>query len=336
MQKNILDCTLRDGGYVNDWAFDTETTLAIMDGLYDSGVRYIEIGILGSGATRGKQTKFNNFSEMELLMESRKHDCHYAVMLTQESSGDFVFPQCSEKTPDCIRLAYFAPAWKETINKSTELKNKGYNVFLQAMATFMYSKDELDYMLEAINELDPAAFYMVDSFSSMYPYDVKIMRNEILKKLSPNIAFGFHAHNNIQMAYANSMEFLDCSEDRVFFIDASIFGMGRGAGNVPTELLMNYLNRFIDEPYKIDRVLELYQSHLKVIYEKYGWGYSLPYYLTATQKVNSAYAWYFGTHGVDDLADLKWALEQLPKSVNYTLKPSIANDIIERLQDRER
>ena len=331
MKISILDCTLRDGGYVNNWEFDTQTARAIMRGLYQSGVRYIEIGILGSNATPGKQTKFNGFSEMEPLLEGREPDCRYAVVFTQENAGSFAFPPRGEKTPDCIRLAYFRATWREALEKGAELKALGYEVFLQAMATFMYTENELNEMLDAVNAAAPAAFYMVDSFSTMYPAEVVKMRTQILSHLSPEIAFGFHAHNNIQMAYANAQEFLRCAEKRPLFIDGSIFGMGRGGGNVPTELLMEHLNRTCGASYDIAAVLRLYQTYLEPIYRQYGWGYTVPYYLTAAKHINSAYGWYFTSHGITDADELSWALDQVPAELRYALKPAVANEIIERL-----
>lgn len=327
----ILDCTLRDGGYVNNWGFDTATALSVIDGLYESGVRYIEIGILGTKAQAGKQTKFNNFSEMEPLLQNRKADCHYAVMFTQENAGDFTFPPKSDRTPDCIRLAYFQPTWREAIEKAQELQKLGYQVFLQAMATFMYTSEELSEMLAAINHTKPTAFYMVDSFSTLYPADVVKMRDQILSELSEEIAFGFHAHNNIQMAYANVQAFLDCNTGHTLFADSSIFGMGRGGGNVPTELLMEYLNRR-GACYGVQGVLRLYQMYLDSIYRKYGWGYTIPYYLTAVKEINSAYGWYFTNHGITDSVLLERALDQVPSLVRYALKPAVADEIIERLR----
>lgn len=333
MKTIILDCTLRDGGYVNNWEFDTDTAKAIIEGLYNSGVRCIEIGILGQNAHVGKQTKFNNFLEMEPLLTDRHPDCRYAVMFTQENAGNFEFPKRSPRTPDCIRLAYFKKTWREALEKANELKRKGYEVFLQAMATFMYSSQEMQEMIEEINRLEPAAFYMVDSFSTMYPEDVAQMRDGVLALLSDKIAFGFHAHNNIQMAYANVQEFLRCDTQRTLFVDSSIFGMGRGAGNVPTELLMEYLNKKQKTRYDIGMVLKLYQTYLEKIYREYGWGYTLPYYLTAVRNINSAYGWYFTSHHVQDIEQLQWALEQVPDEVSYALKPAVADEILLRLKN---
>ncbi len=336
MQPIILDCTLRDGGYVNNWEFDVQTASAIMSGLYDSGICYIEIGIMGKNAKAGFQTKFNEFPEIEPLLAQRRKDCHYAVMITTENTVNFDPPICSEQTPDIIRLAYFKKDYKNALASAGNYLNKGYSVFLQAMATFMYSDDEMTEMLNEVNAIKPTAFYMVDSFSTMYSEDVKIMRDKVTRALSPEISFGFHAHNNIQMAFANVQEFLKYEGDkRQLFIDSSIFGMGRGAGNVPTELLMNYLNRE-ENKYDISRVISVYQDFLEPIYKQYGWGYNMPYFLTALHKTNSAYGWYYLNHGLNDPNTLNAALEKIPDDIRYTLKTDVAERILKEVKMFER
>lgn len=332
MSRAILDCTLRDGGYVNEWKFDTETSIAIINGLYDAGVRWIEIGIMGNDPIIGKQTKFSDFKEIEPLLIDRKTDCHYAVMVTTSSSNKFHFPVCSPKTPNVIRIAYFKPEIEKTISLAKELKEKGYFVFMQSMATFMYSEDELAELTNEINRLHPYAFYMVDSFSTMYPADVIKMRDTVLSRLDKEILFGFHAHNNIQMAFANVQEFMRGNEDRDLIIDASIYGMGRGAGNVPSELLMRYLNDNYSQRLNVSIVLKLYEKYLDRIYKEYGWGYTLPYYLTATNCVNSVWGWFFMSKGIDSLSDLEKAIKMVPAEWIYTLKSTIGDEIVRTIR----
>ena len=329
----ILDCTLRDGGYVNNWEFDTKVASDIIDALYASGIRNIELGILGTGATPGKQTKFNNFDEIKPLLKHRKKDCHYYVMFTQENAGNFKFPVCGADTPDSVRIAFFKKTWREAFETAADLKGKGYRVFLQAMATFMYSDDELIEMVKNVNEFSPASFYMVDSFSTMYPNDVIHMKEVVLSQLSDEVAFGFHAHNSIQMAFANVQAFMsgECRHD--LFVDGSIYGMGRGAGNVPTELLVEYTKNKFGADYSALPMLKVYEKHIEKIYREYGWGYTPEYYLVAKYKTNSAYGWYFTSHGVKSLSDLDICLSRIPDDVRYTLKRDIADEIIGSLKN---
>ena len=123
----------------------------------------------------------------------------------------------------------------------------------------MYSDDEMDSMLAQINNLAPQAFYIVDSFSNLFPEDIVKMAKNVLSKLDKHIDFGFHAHNNIQMAFANAIAFMNVESDRNIYIDGSIYGMGRGAGNVPVELLVDYLNKK-EKLYNMEVLLKTYQD----------------------------------------------------------------------------
>ena len=331
MIREMLDCTLRDGGYVNDWMFDTYTAKAIIDGLYKAGVRWIEIGLMGKPSQKKNQTLFSNFTEMEPLLKERKSDCHYAVMVTTSTSDKFEFPIRNEKTPEVIRIAFFKQEIEKTFSLANELKGKGYVVFLQPMATFMYGDEEIDWLVEKTNTLHPYALYMVDSFSTMCPMDVNEMKKKILSNLDKDILFGFHAHNNIQMAYANVREFLKEPKGRTLIADSSIYGMGRGAGNLPSELLMTFLNETFGNRYDVSIVLKLYENYLHEIYKEFNWGYSLPYFLTAVNRVNSAWGWYFMSKGIDNLSDLERALKLVPKEWAYTLKPAFGEQVLKEV-----
>ena len=327
--RMILDCTLRDGGYVNNWEFDRETVMRVMDGLYTAGVRWIELGIMGMGGVPGQSTKFSDFTQIEPLLAGRRADCRYAVMFNQAEADKFDFPPRGEKTVDLIRIAFFKRERGAAMEKVLELRSKGYEVFLQAMATFMYSPQELNELIQTVNQIKPAGFYIVDSFSTMYNRDVREMSDFVLERLSREILFGFHAHNNIQMAYSNAIEFYASQTDRPLIADGSIYGMGRGAGNVPVELLMEYLNKFCGADYKIIEVLDLFQKTIRPIFREYYWGFSPEYYLTAQKDTNSVYSWYLRNRGVRDIRDFDAILDSLPDEIRYTLNRSVADQAIE-------
>ena len=328
---HILDCSLRDGGYVNDWEFDSNLAKGVIDGLYESGIRVIEIGIMGIGGEAGKSTKFSSFKDAEPLLENRKKDCKYAIMINQTGFENFDIPNRRDKTVDIIRLAYFKREIHDAMIFAKSLKDKGYEVFLQAMATFMYSDDEIDDMLKKINDLKPQAFYIVDSFSNLFPEDITSMANSVLSRLNRDIDFGFHAHNNIQMAFANAIAFMNVEDDRKKYIDGSIYGMGRGAGNVPVELLMDYLNRRVKQ-YNIEVLLKTYQDYIKPIFEQYFWGYTHPYYLTASKDMNSVYSWFFMNKGIGDIVELNKALNMIKDSSKYTLMKDEAAEVLIKIQ----
>lgn len=325
----LLDCTLRDGGYVNNWEFDNPTAIQILEGLYQAGVDIIECGIMGKCSTPGKTTKFNSFMEIEPLLQNKHKDCFYAVMLTYSEKDNFYIPDCSKKTVDCIRLAFFKDEWKKSIEYALLLKKKGYKVFLQAMATYMYSNEDLIQLVSEINRLMPESFYIVDSFGTLYNNDMLEMAGMVDKYLHSDIMFGFHAHNNIQMAFSNTIAFFQMPSKRKRFItDSSIYGMGRGAGNVPTELVMHYLNTRYSSDYHVEYVLRLFDKYIRDVFKQYFWGYTFEYYLTSAKNINSAYGWYLGQKGISDLEELNAILEKIPEKLRYTLVPKIADEAL--------
>lgn len=326
----VLDCTLRDGGYVNNWGFTPEDSMAVMDALYASGVRVIELGLMGRDGLAGKQTKFTCMEDARLLLNHRKPDCSYAIMLTQAESEFVKLPHCSKDTVDIVRLAYFKQECHAAMKTAKKLKNKGYRVFMQAMATFLYNEQELKWMIEQINELKPEAFYMVDSFSTMYPEEVKRRAERICTDLSEDICFGLHAHNNMQMAFANAIEFMKVDRRETIYVDGSIFGMGRGAGNVPTELLGHYCNETFGTAFDMGPILKVCQDVLLPIYRQYGWGYTLPNLLTAVKKMNSAYAWFLMNHGIFDIEQLNRIMDMIPNQCRYTLMKDVITDAIQK------
>lgn len=315
----VLDCTLRDGGYVNNWQFDSDTVISIVNNVYDAGIRFIELGIMGKGGERGKSTKFESFSDFASLLKYRKKDCTYAIMITQSEAKKFNIPKRSNDTIDLIRIAFFKNELDDAIDTAKDCLLKGYKVFLQAMATFMYSEDELYNLIEKINNVKPDGFYIVDSFSTMYNSDVRKLTDFVLAKLDNNIILGFHAHNNIQMAYSNVIEFFNTKTPRTLIADGSIFGMGRGAGNVPIELILEYLNKFYGTKYNIISILNAFESNIKNIFKEYYWGFSEEYYLTASKNINSVYGWYLKNQNIESLDLFNDILDLIPEHAKYTL-----------------
>lgn len=328
----ILDCTLRDGGYVNDWKFSRESFDAIITGLQEVGIDIIEVGMMVKNSAEEFTTKFPDFAHIPDLPRIKDSRSIFTVMFTYGEAKGVNVPPRKPDGVEAIRLAYFKNDYRESLKLAEDFKQKGYEIFLQAMATFMYSERELQEMIEQVNRLRPKYFCMVDSFGVMYNADVQHMFKFVDSVLAPEIGLGFHAHNNQQLAFSNAIAFVDVAENspRNICVDASIYGMGRGAGNVNLELLTNYLNRKKAANYDTEKILELWRDHLYADYKKYFWGYSWEYFLTACNETNSAYIWYLKTKGVNDMDAIKNILNEIPPECRYTLRRDIVNPLIEK------
>lgn len=328
----ILDCTLRDGGYVNDWKFSRKSFDAIIVGLQAVGIDVIEVGMMVKNSAEEFTTKFPDFSRIPALPRIKDSRSIFTVMFTYGEAKGITVPPRKSGDVEAIRLAYFKNDYRESLKLAEDFKQKGYGVFLQAMATFMYSDEELREMLLQVNRLEPLYFCMVDSFGVMYNEDVHHMFSLVDAALAPEIGLGFHAHNNQQLALSNAIAFMDAAEksDRKICVDASIYGMGRGAGNVNLELLTAYLNKKKSADYDTEKILELWRDYLYEDYKKYFWGYSWEYFLTAGNETNSAYIWYLKTKGVTDMDSIKNILNEIPPEHRYTLRRDVVNPLIEK------
>lgn len=326
----ILDCTLRDGGYVNNWQFSRQIFDNIVTGCDKLGIDTVEVGILGKkGSAEGFSTKFNNLNEIPKLVTHNER-LNIAVMGTINEFRSIELPLADDVEINTLRVAYFKEDWEETVKYAKYVKERGYKVFLQAMATFMYDRSELKEMLKGVNNLMPYAFYMVDSFGVMYPDDVEVMYNNIREDLDNKIKFGFHAHNNIQMAFYNVIKFMEIA-DKDSYIDASLMGMGRGAGNVTMELLLGYLNKKKNCNYDINYLAELIEDNMLSEYAKNYWGYSMPHYYASYYEANAVYVWYIENKGIKDLKTIRTILSQIPKEYRHTLNKQLIDEIIEKL-----
>lgn len=191
---------------------------------------------------------------------------------------------------DTLRVCFHKKDVENAMRLSKTLKNKGYKVFIQPMVTASYSEDELVSLITKANEMSADAFYLVDSHGTMNKDELLKLFNIADKNLAPDIAIGFHSHNNLQLAFSNALTLLDVDTEREIIIDSSVFGMGRGAGNLCTELLMQELNTRYGEKYDLEPIFKIYDEHLKDIYEKASWGYSMPLFISAKHKCHPNYA----------------------------------------------
>lgn len=146
--------------------------------------------------------------------------------------------------------------------------------------------------LKDVNEIKPYAFYIVDTLGVMYRNDMRKFFYLIDNNLSNDICIGYHSHNNLQMAFANAQEMTRLSNGRTIILDSSCYGMGRGVGNLATELIADYINTNIEQKYSLVPILNIVDKYLMPIYAEQRWGYDLPYFLSAAVKCHPNYASY--------------------------------------------
>lgn len=290
---NVLDCTLRDGGYCNHWRFGKKNIEKMINGLVCSNVEIVECGILTDQPEHQEDiTLFNNVEQIAKYIWHEK-DGNMFVCLANYGAYTFErLPQYDGTSVDGIRVAFHKKDVAEALKVCEQIKKKGYQVFIQPMVSLNYYDEEFLHMIHLINRIEPFAFYIVDSFGAMTKKQLQRLFFLTDHNLKPDIYIGFHSHNNMQMAYANAQTLQMIQTERRLIIDGSIMGMGRGAGNLNTELFVEYLNQIYGKKYQIEPLLVIIDQILQKFYRENYWGYSLSNYLSAKYNVHPDYAKY--------------------------------------------
>lgn len=289
----VLDCTLRDGGYCNDCRFGYENEKKILNSLVEANIDIIECGFLLDNIEYDEnQTKFSAIDQVEKLLPKHRKNKKF-VLLTNYGDYDVKkIPDHVEKSIDGIRVAFHKNDRVAALQECEIIKEKGYKVFVQAMVSLSYSDEEFLDLIKGVNNLEPYAFYIVDSFGMMKRKDLTRLFYLVEHNLKNKIKIGFHSHNNMQLAYSNAQSLVDINSARDLIIDTSVYGMGRGAGNLNTELFVEFLNDSAGGKYNITPLLSIIDQILNEFYQKNYWGYSLPNYLSAMHNAHPNYATY--------------------------------------------
>lgn len=328
----LLDCTLRDGGIVLDFNFGKERMDSIITSLEKSGVDYIECGYINdSKGSASERSCFRDVASVNQLISShgKNPNTKYLAMIDYGTFNLDLLPEASSFGLDGIRFAFHKENWKEAIECGKKILQKGYELFIQPMVTLRYSDSEYKELISICNrELPQAkAFYIVDSFGQMD--NISLMKRlEIADQyVLPSMAIGFHAHNNRQMAFSNACSFVQTPTNHDIMLDSSIMGIGKGAGNLCTELIIPVL---ISEGNYYDTV-EIYKqitSYFSELSQKISWGYCLEYYLSSLYGCTPSYIKIFmkdSRVSTDILIDL---LQNMPETKKAACDKQFADEYL--------
>lgn len=289
-ELKVLDCTIRDGGLVNQSQFKDETVRAVYEACLESGVDYMEIGYKNSIAQfpRDKYGPWRHCFEEDMRRvvgdhSSKDTGLKLAAMADAGGKSDWarqIIP-AKDSVLDMIRVACYVHQTSEAIDMLHHCHELGYETSLNIMAISIVNEVEIDQALEAAASAPADAIVVVDSYGNLYREQV----DYLIKKYSKwahegGREVGIHAHNNLQLAFANTIEAIILGSNRV---DASMLGLGRGAGNCPMELLLGFLR---NPKFKLRPVLKCIQETILPLKKQWDWGPSIPYYITGQQNMH--------------------------------------------------
>lgn len=286
----VLDCTVRDGGLMNKWQFSKDFVKGIYNACVQAGVDYMEIGYISSEDQFPRSEygawKFCAEDDIREIVGENKTNTKLSVMADiGRIKFDDIRPK-SESVIDLFRVACYDYQIDKAIELAHHVMDKGYEATINLMAVSKVSNRALDQVLEDVSKSRVGTFYLVDSFGSLYSEDIHNLVNKYIAAL-PGKTIGFHGHNNTQLAFANTIESIIGGAN---MLDATILGIGRGAGNCPMELLLSFLK---NPKYDLVPILRAIQQYVKPLQKDINWGYFIPYMITGSQNDHprSAMAW---------------------------------------------
>ena len=288
----ILDCTLRDGGRIIDCAFPDNMIHQITDKLTRAKVDIIEVGFLRDWRNveyKGNSTFFTNVEQITPFLPSASHGATYVAFV---DFGMFDFESLTPmdgRSITGIRLGFTRKDYDNQraplIESFKIVQELGYKLFIQGVNSLNYSDRELLDVVEMVNEIMPLGFGVVDTYGAMYVDDVTRLYNLVDHNLHRDIAIDFHSHNNFQLSFSFAQEVIRLSHGtRNIILDATLAGMGKGAGNLSTELIADFLERKMAYHYDLDILFDAIDEHLYDMRQKYHWGYSVTSLMSGIYK----------------------------------------------------
>ncbi len=303
----VMDCTIRDGGLVNAHHFSDDLVRAVYRACVAAGIDYMEIGYKNSKTTfpSEKFGPWRHCDEEDIRRAVGDHDAQatglkLAVMADAgKSDWETDLLPAKDSPLDMIRVAFYAHQVSEAVEMIAHANELGYETSANLMAVSGLTDGEIDTVLEAIAPTAAGTMVIVDSFGHLYREQIDLLYNRYAQALKgTGKEIGIHAHNNQQLAFANTIEAIILGCNRV---DATIFGFGRGAGNCHTELLLGFLR---NPKFNLRPIIEVIQEHILPLRREIEWGPSLPYNITGqmNQHPRAAIEWREGATPDDFLA----------------------------------
>ncbi|MBN2376084.1 MAG: aldolase catalytic domain-containing protein [Sedimentisphaerales bacterium] len=277
----VLDCTVRDGGLINNHLFEDGLVKAVYDTCIAAGVDYIELGYKGDkkifAPDKHGAWKYCAEDDIRRIVGENEADIKISVMADAEKTDYKRDIEPREKSViDIIRVATYIHQIPTAVDMIKDAHDKGYEVSANLMALSTVQDRELDEALHILAESPADVLVIVDSYGTLYSEQVRDYAKRFLKAAKgTGKEVGIHAHNNQQLAYANTIEAIIVGVNR---LDATINGIGRGAGNCPMELLLNFLR---NPKFNLRAVIQCIQDHFIDLGKEMEWGALIPYIITA-------------------------------------------------------
>jgi len=276
----VHDCTIRDGGLMNDHHFEDGLVRAVYEALAAAGVNYMELGYKASKRIFAPDQfgawKYCDEDDVRRVVGDNPTPMKLSVMADAERTDyhDDILPK-DQSVLDMVRVATYIHQIPTAVAMIQDAHQKGYETTVNLMAVSVVHESDLDDALATLAQTPVGTIYLVDSFGALYSEEIQALSRKYLAVTeATGKQMGIHAHNNQQLAYANTIEAIVLGANR---LDATVAGLGRGAGNCPLELLIGFLK---NPSYHLRPILQCIEQHVAPLRAGMNWGYDLPYMIT--------------------------------------------------------
>lgn len=335
MITKVLDCSLRDGGYVNEWNFGKQNIGKVIANLTKAFIDYIEIGFMKAAPYDEDKTLFRYLSDIKKFIPEEHEKSKYYAMITYGKYPLEDIPENDGSTVDGIRVIFKKDQKNDALKYCRVIKEQGYDVFINPTYTNQYSDCELLDLVTEVNRVHPVGLSIVDTMGVMDATSLVRMFMLIDHNLKQDIAVCFHSHNNLQQSFSCAQRLLELRSNREIIIDSSVQGIGRGAGNLCTELLLKYLNDNYGKKYNLLPVLRIISEQTNKIYAVKPWGYTIPYYLAASAKCHPNYASFLTDKASINVEKINEILTLIPKEKKSNYDERLIQELYLHYQEHE-
>ncbi|MGN0974771.1 MAG: aldolase catalytic domain-containing protein [Gemmiger sp.] len=331
----LLDCTLRDGGYVNDWNWGFGCARDVIAALTRAGTDVVEVGFLRNVAGYNPAvTVCNTIEELNRLPPANPRGTMYSGMAMRSNYDIAKLSEYSGSGIELIRITAHDYDIAEGMDFAREVKARGYKLSINPINIMGYDDRRLLWILDQVNAIHPWQFSIVDTFGSMRRRDLERIVSLVDHNLAPDIRVGLHLHENMSLSFCLAQEFLDRHMARDVTVDASLMGMGRIPGNLPIELVADYMNETCGKHYDIDELMDAIQDHIAPLKGQPEWGYTPAYFLSARYNLHRNYAEHYLSKGDLTNRDINHILSGLDRSKATAFDKAYADSLYEQYRSR--
>ena len=330
----VLDCTLRDGGYYNDWHFPLEIARRTIDSLSQAGVDIIEVGLKSAFDEQCSGLfKYCNEDYLDFLGAFPNVQFSFMVNVKEfvrdgkvdEAALDRIIRPADESHFGLCRMAAHYADIEHVAAMTRYFRGEGYAVGINLMGISLLDDDQIADAMTRITALKPEVFYVADSFGSMLPEDVSALVRNLRKHYQGSL--GIHTHDNQGLAFANSLRAID---EGIEYIDATLTGMGRGAGNLFTEQILLWLQNRGDQPsrYHSSRLLEIINDFYAPLKQRFGWGFNYVYMMSGLNNTHPVYCMELCDGNRFSLSRISHILQQIPRESRASFNRAVLDQAI--------